>query len=612
MWVEPPRPLNELPNEPGIYQMLDENRKVLYVGKARNLRKRVSSYFQRQPEVFRTQAMVQQIRAIEFNITPSEADALVLEHNLIKQIKPRYNVLLKDSKTYPYILLRDEKFPRLQMYRGDRTIAGEYFGPFPHAGAVHTTIHLMQKAFQLRDCEDATFKNRSRPCMQYQIGRCSAPCTGMVSAEVYQQQARDARAFLKGQDQGLMQSWQDDMMLAAGEKRFEQAASLRDRIAALRTIFAGSDQQELPENADVLAVVKQSHGVMAIVGVRRSGRDLGMHTIKVGQALEAENIEILQSLMIERYRKEKPPQDIIIAADETIHDDLKHVLKLLYPKLKVTFHFPKRGARFTWLNEVIRSGSETLSARSNDDQTPAFEALTNMLSLDKTPQLLAAVDNAHLGGKQMLSAVVFADINGPKKDLYRKYKLDDASKANPVLDGDDYAAMEHVLTRLFMAINEGRLPKPDVLFIDGGRGQLSVAKDVAIRLNMNDIKLLAVAKGDKRKVGEETLWAGWADAPIKLREGFKPGVHDAALLLVARVRDEAHRFAGKFLQKRRQKSVLKSSLDGITGIGKAKRTALLQHFGGIAGVKKASRQQLQKVSGMSETLAERVFQSLHK
>ncbi len=206
MWVEPPRPLNELPAQPGIYQMLDKDRKVLYVGKARNLRKRVSSYFQRQPESFRTQAMVVQIRAIEFNITPSEADALVLEHNLIKQIKPRYNVLLKDSKTYPYILLRDEKFPRLQLYRGDRKVAGEYFGPFPHAGAVHTTIHLMQKAFQLRDCEDAVFRNRSRPCMQYQIGRCSAPCTGMVSAEVYQQQATDARAFLKGQDQQLIQS----------------------------------------------------------------------------------------------------------------------------------------------------------------------------------------------------------------------------------------------------------------------------------------------------------------------------------------------------------------------------------------------------------------------
>ncbi len=614
MWVEPPRALNELPNEPGIYQMLDKNRKVLYVGKARNLRKRVSSYFQRQPESLRTQAMVVQIKAIEFNITPSEADALVLEHNLIKQIKPRYNVLLKDSKSYPYILLRDEKFPRLQMYRGDRKIAGEYFGPFPHAGAVHTTIHLMQKAFQLRDCEDSVFHNRSRPCMQYQIGRCSAPCVGMVSQAQYQQQAADARTFLKGQDQALLQDWQETMMQASNDKRFEQAAALRDRIAALRTIFASADQQDLPENADVLAVLKQSHGVMAVVGVRRSGRDLGIHTIRVAQALDADDIEILQSLMIERYRLETPPQDLIIAADESFQAPLKHVLKLLYPKQKINLHFPKRGSRFQWLNEVIRSGSQTLSARSTDNQKPAFEALATMLGLADTPKLLAAVDNAHLGGKQMLSAVVFADQQGPKKDLYRKYKLDDISstKHSPILEGDDYAAMEQVLTRFFTAITEKRLPQPEILLIDGGKGQLSVAIKVAQTLNIKDIKLLAVAKGDKRKVGEETLWAGWADAPIKLKEGFKPGVHDAALLLIARVRDEAHRFAGSFLQKRRQKSVLKSSLDDITGIGKSKRTALLQHFGGIAGVKKASRKQLQEVSGMSDILAERVFQSLHR
>jgi len=611
MWVEPPRPLNELPTEPGIYQMLDEKRKVLYVGKARNLRKRVSSYFQRQSESPRTQAMVVLIRDIEFNITASEADALVLEHNLIKQIKPRYNVLLKDSKTYPYILLRDEKFPRLQLYRGDRKLTGEYFGPFPHAGAVHTTIHLMQKVFQLRDCEDATFRNRSRPCMQYQIGRCSAPCVGMVSETVYQQQASDARTFLKGKDQTLLAKWKKNMLQASEKHQFEQAAVLRDRIAALRTIFAGSEQQGLPDNADVLTILRQSQGVMALIGVRRSGRDLGVHTIKVNQALDADDIEILQSLMIERYRNESPPTHILFATDETYQTPLKHVLKLLFPQQKIELLFPKRGSRFAWLNDVIRTGSETLSARSSDNQTPAFEALSNMLKLDKTPQLLAAVDNAHLGGKQMLSAVVFADMQGARKDLYRKYKLDEASQNNPVLDGDDYAAMEQVLTRLFAAIQENRMPMPDVLFIDGGRGQLSVAVRVAKQYNIMGIKLLAVAKGDKRKVGEETLWAGWNDAPLKLKEGFKPGVHDPALLLIARVRDEAHRFAGQFLQKRRKKSVLKSSLDGILGIGKTKRTNILQHFGGISAVKKASRKQLQEVKGMSEILADRVFKTLH-
>ncbi|WP_038250395.1 excinuclease ABC subunit UvrC [Ghiorsea bivora] len=611
MWIKPPRPLNELPTEPGIYQMLDEKRKVLYVGKARNLRKRVSSYFQRKPDALRTQAMVVLVRDIEFNTTASEADALVLEHNLIKQIKPRYNVLLKDSKTYPYILLRDEIFPRLQMYRGDRSIAGEYFGPFPHAGAVHTTIHLMQKAFQLRDCEDSTFLNRSRPCMQYQIGRCSAPCVDMVSQDEYTKQASDARSFLKGQDQVLLQDWQQQMLEAAAKKHFEQAAMLRDRIAALRTIFANAEQSDLPEHADVLAIIRQSQGVMAAVGVRRGGRDLGVHTIKVNQALEADDIEILQSLIIERYRQELPPKHILLACDETQRTPLQHIFKLLYPKLKIQLYFPKRGTRFEWLKQVVNSATETLAARSGHNQEAAFKALQTMLGLEKTPELIAAVDNAHLGGKQMLSAIVYADSNGARKDLYRKYKLDDASKSNPVLHGDDYAGMTQVLTRFFTAIQSKDMPKPDILLIDGGKGQLKAAFEAYQNFNL-DIKLLAVAKGDKRKTGEETLWAGWADAPSQLKQGLKPGQHDASLLLIARIRDEAHRFASKYLQKRRKKAVFSSSLDGIEGIGTKKRTALLQHFGGISGVKKASREQLKEVSGMSDILADRVFQTLHK
>ena len=611
MWVKPPRPLSDLPAEPGIYQMLDEKRKVLYVGKARNLRKRVSSYFQRQPDSLRTQAMVVLIRDIEFNITSSEADALVLEHNLIKQIKPRYNVLLKDSKSYPYILLRDEKFPRLQMYRGDRKVAGEYFGPFPHAGAVHTTIHLMQKAFQLRDCEDSTFRNRSRPCMQYQIGRCSAPCVGMVSEEKYAQQAADARAFLKGQDQILLQGWQQQMLDAAAKKHFELAAILRDRIAALRTIFANAEQSDLPEHADVLAIIRQSQGVMAAVGVRRGGRDLGVHTIKVNQALEADDIEVLQSLIIERYQQETPPKHILLACDESQHKPLQHIFKLLYPKLKIQLYFPKRGTRFEWLNQVINSATETLAARSSHNQEAALKALQIMLGLQETPELVAAVDNAHLGGKQMLSAIVYADSNGARKDLYRKYKLDNASKSNPVLHGDDYAGMTQVLTRFFTAIQSKDMPKPDILLIDGGKGQLKAALEAYQNFDLN-IKLLAVAKGNKRKTGEETLWAGWADAPSQLKQGLNPGKHDASLLLIARIRDEAHRFASKYLQKRRKKAVFTSNLDGIEGIGNKKRTALLQHFGGIASVKKASREQLQEVQGISTALAERIFTALHR
>ncbi|MCF6208356.1 MAG: helix-hairpin-helix domain-containing protein, partial [Ghiorsea sp.] len=453
----------------------------------------------------------------------------------------------------------------------------------------------------------------------YQIGRCSAPCVGMVSEEKYQQQAADARAFLKGQDQVLVQGWQQAMLEAADKHHFEQAAMLRDRIAALRSIFANAEQSKLPNHADVLVIIRQSHGVMAAIGVRRGGRDLGVHTIKVNQALDADDLEILQSLIIERYRREMPPQHILLACDETHRDALQHVLKLLHPSCKVQLHFPKRGERFEWLNVVTQSANQTLAARTSDNQQPAFEALQNLLKLETPPQLIAAVDNAHLGGKQMLSAIVYADHNGARKDLYRKYKLDDVHKTNPtimpalnpVLDGDDYAAMTHVLTRFFTAILDDDMPKPDVMLIDGGKGQLQAALQAAKQVGLN-ITLLAVAKGDKRKTGEETLWAGWADAPLALKQGFKPGVHSPALLLIARVRDEAHRFAAQFLRKRQQKRVLKSSLDGIEGIGTKKRAALLQHFGGIASVKKASREQLQEVSGISQALAERIFTALHR
>jgi len=351
--------------------------------------------------------------------------------------------------------------------------------------------------------------------------------------------------------------------------------------------------------------------VMAAIGVRRGGRDLGVHTIKVNQALDADDLEILQSLIIERYRHEQPPTHILLGCDETKRDALKHVFNLLYPKLKMQLYFPKRGVRFDWLNAVTQSANQTLAARTSDNQQPAFEALQALLALETTPQLLAAVDNAHLGGKQMLSAIVFADHNGARKDLYRKYKLDDAAKANPILDGDDYAGMEQVLTRFFTAIEKNDIPKPDILLIDGGKGQLKASLNAFKGFDL-DIKLLAVAKGDKRKTGEETLWAGWADAPTTLKEGYKPGVHHAALLLIARVRDEAHRFASKYLQKRRKKAVFTSSLDGIEGIGVKKRAALLQHFGGITGVKKASREQLQEVQGVSEALSSRIFQHLHR
>lgn len=605
MWIEAPIELNKLPREPGIYRMLDARRKVLYIGKARNLRKRVSSYFQRQPDNPRTRSMVLHIRDIETTTTTSEAEALILEHNLIKQLKPRYNVLLKDSKSYPYLLLTDEPFPRLMLYRGDRSRPGEYFGPFPNAGAVHETLHTIQKVFRIRDCTDATFNSRSRPCMQHQIGRCSAPCCARVGREAYHAQVAEVRTFLKGKDANLLRRWEDEMQLAAEAMRFEDAATLRDRIRALRLILSGSEERGLPQNADAVVVIRHATAVSACIGVRRAGRTLGVHCVKADQAIEAEDLEILQSLFIERYSRETPPSDILLAAAEHDISELKHLLKVLHPKSRTQLRAPKRGILAGWMNEVRRSGEQSLASRANRDQQAAFEALAELLHLDETPQRIAAVDNAHLGGKQTVAAIVCADWNGPDKAHYRRYRLDD------VPAGDDYAAMDAVLSRFFRAINEEAIPCPDLMLIDGGKGQLSVAMEAAAGAGLSELKMIAVAKGKSRKPGEELLIPSWQDERLPA-SGLKPGKHSAALLLVARVRDEAHRFAGEYMRKRKKKSMFTSTLDNVPGIGSARRTAILKHFGGIEGVKKASRKQLAEVPGVSEKLAAKIFTSLHK
>jgi len=611
MWVDPPITLSSLPREPGVYRMLDSSRKVLYVGKARNLRKRVSSYFRQRPDSSRTVAMVKQIHDIAFSVTPSEAEALVLEHNLIKQLKPRYNVLMKDSKTYPYILLSDEAYPKLTMYRGNRSQAGEYFGPFPNAGAVHQTLHIMQSIFQLRDCENAVFSNRSRPCMQHQIGRCSAPCCDIVSRAEYRLQVDDVRQFLKGRDNDLLKSWEEQMQQASEMLHFEQAAMLRDRIRALRTVLAGSENSTLPDNADGIALIRHTGTVLACIGVRRAGRDLGTHNIRVDQADDADDLEVLQSLFIERYQHESPPAEVVLSTNDANIKALDRLFAIIGPGKKTALLSPKRGSRLQWLQEITHSGEQMIASRKQENQQPAFAALATLFALDAVPGLIAAVDNAHLGGTQMVAAITYAGWQGAEKASYRRYKLDGI--AGQLIEGDDYGAMRAVLERFFRAIREDAAPCPDLMLIDGGRGQLAIALQCAHDAGLHELKLAGVAKGDARRIGEETLWPGWLESGAAgIGKPLKPGRHSPALLLIARVRDEAHRFAGAYMRKRKQQSMFTSTLDGIDGIGAARRTALLKYFGGIEGVKKAGRKQLMQVSGISEKLAEKIFLALHR
>lgn len=606
MWMTPPIDLKALPREPGVYQILDRKRKPLYVGKARNLRKRVSSYFHRKPNSPRTLAMLSRASDITITVTSSEAEALVLEQNLIKQLKPRYNVLLKDAKSYPYILLTDEDFPRFRLYRGSRNEPGEYFGPFPNAYAVRATLHVMQKIFRIRDCENVVFRNRSRPCIQYQIGRCSGPCRQLVSQEAYHAQVDEARGFLKGEDSALLKSWEKAMQEAAEQLHFERAAVFRDRILSLRTILSGSGSSTLPGNADAIAILRKINSVLAVVGVRRSGRNLGTQVVPVKQAQEADDLEILQCLLMERYRREEMPEEVLLAVSDHDAAELQHLLKLLRKNNTVRIRTPKRGPRLEWLQQVQRSGEQSLANSQTWWQQSAFEDLAAKLHLDDVPSLIAAVDNAHLGGKQMVGAIVYGGWGGPEKDYYRQYKLDG------VTAGDDYASMRCVLSRFFRSINEDVIPQPDLMLVDGGRGQLNIAIQTAADYGLSSLRLLGVAKGASRRPGEETLWPGWNGDHVQIGEPVKLDRHSSALMLIIRLRDEAHRFAGSYMRKRKQKSMLSSRLDEIPGIGRAKRTALLRHFGGTVGVKKASRTQLAEVPGISSRLAERIFTYLHR
>ncbi|RME82340.1 MAG: excinuclease ABC subunit C, partial [Zetaproteobacteria bacterium] len=462
-------------------------------------------------------------------------EALVLEHNLIKQLKPRYNVMLKDAKSYPYIWITEERFPKLRLYRGDRNKPGAFFGPFPHVRAVHETIKQLQIAFGLRDCDDTTFQHRTRPCLKHQIGRCAAPCVGLISESAYREQVEAAKRFLRGEDETLLARWEAEMHQAAERLAFERAAILRDRIRALRTILETADDRALPPDADAFAVVRTETGAFVAIGMRRQARDLGSYVVRAQQSADASDAEVLEALFVDRYQREPLPAEIFIDGPDALAARLKRVVRLLGGGKRVRVHNPKRGEPFEWLARIRRSAEAMLAARRGKDLRPAFADLAEMLGLDAPPQTIAALDNAHMGGKWMVAGLAWLAADGPVKDLYRHFRLNKTRFAA----GDDYAGMREVCARLAAEIESGRLPSPDLLLIDGGRGQLEAAMEAFARAGVA-VRLVAAAKGKTRKAGEETLYLGWRHEA--LRPGARPG-----MLVLARVRDEAHRFAGRYL-----------------------------------------------------------------
>jgi excinuclease ABC subunit C len=590
-----------LSNSPGVYRMLGADGEVLYVGKAGNLKKRVGSYFLKPRMEPRIAAMVAQIAAIEVTLTRTEAEALLLEAQLIKHHKPRYNILLRDDKSYPYIYLSaGEDYPRMAFHRGARTRRGEYFGPYPSAGAVRESLDLLQKLFRVRQCEDSYFRNRSRPCLQYQIARCSAPCVGRITPAEYAESVRHAAMFLRGRSNAVIDELGVAMERASAELEFERAARLRDQIALLKRLQAQNYLQGAAADLDVLAC---AHGAgVACVSVLyfRNGISLGSRDFFPRLPVEAGAGTLLASF-IAQYYLDKPVPPVLLVSPAP--DDTQALAEMLATQaghpVEIKVRVRAEQARFVEL--ARKNACAALSARlaSNQTHRERFEALRELFELDETPRRLECFDVSHTLGEATVAACVVYGPEGPEKSQYRRFNIVGAAA------GDDYAALREALTRRYQRISAGEGMLPDLLLIDGGKGQVAKAREALADLGIVDLLVVGVAKGADRRAGHETLIRGDDGRSLW------PGPDSPALHLIQAVRDEAHRFAITGHRQRREKARESSPLEEIAGIGAKRRAALLRHFGGLAGVAAAGIEELCRVKGVDRALATRIYDAFH-
>jgi excinuclease ABC subunit C len=590
--------VKDLTTAPGVYRMYAADDSVLYVGKALSLKKRVTSYFLSTVSSTRIALMIKQIARMEITITRTESEALILENQLIKSLRPRYNVLLRDDKSYPYILITDETWPRLAFHRGPRAVPGRYFGPYPSASAVTSTLDLMQKIFKLRNCEDSVFRNRSRPCLQHQIGRCTAPCVGLIAPRDYDADTKRAALFLDGRSGEVVDDLTRSMEAASSSLQFELAAYLRDQVAGIRRIQAKQYIEGEQADMDVLACAMDQGTACVLLLSFRSGMNLGTRSFfpKTNGADSAS--EVLDAFVSQYYFEQRPPREIILSHVIEDAELLEKVLSSQAGK-KVEIKTSVRADRARYLEMAVSNAVLALSTEitSNVAQRKRLEALREMLGMDHLPQRMECFDISHTQGEATVASCVVFNQEGALRNQYRRFNIDG------VTPGDDYAAMHQALTRRFKrAVEEGVLP--DVLFIDGGEGQLSQARDVLKELNVTQVILVGVAKGEARKAGDEQ---------IILPDGrvLRPGAHSPALQWIQQIRDEAHRFAITGHRGRRQKKRDVSKLEDIPGIGPRRRSALLKHFGGLAALKEAGNEEIARVAGVNEALAARIYASLH-
>ena len=602
--------LKTVPHKPGVYRMISVDEKILYVGKAKDLKNRVSSYFRSNLVNSRIYSMVKQICDVQITITSTEAEALLLESNLIKKHRPRYNILLRDDKSYPYIYLSKHKFPRLTFHRGGRKGKGQYFGPYPSAGAVRETLGLLQKLFLVRQCEDSYFSNRSRPCLQYQIERCTAPCTHEISEEDYQQGTRHTVKFLQGKSQLVIDELVQQMDKASTELEFERAAGYRDQIEKLRQV---SQQQSISGGSgdvDVIAMQYASDVASVQVLTIRKGNNLGNKNFfpKIPHFENTES-EIFSAFIAQYYFSREVPNEILISHALDDKDTLEEMLQLKAER-KVTIAHRLRGDRSRWVDMAARNAQHALGTHlaSKAGIQKRVQALQTELDLDYIPARMECYDISHTMGEATVASCVVFGLEGAIKSEYRRYNITD------IVGGDDYAAMKQVLQRRFRKAletgEEGRKKLPDILFIDGGKGQVTQAVDVLKDLQITGVDIIGVTKGEGRRQDMDALTILSDNGGIKKEKIYLPA-HSSALHLIQQIRDEAHRFAITGHRARRQKARNTSPLEGIEGLGPKRRQSLLKQFGGIRAITRASVDELSKVNGISMALATKIYAIFH-
>jgi len=601
--------LMSLTSRPGIYCMKNCEGKIIYVGKAKNLKKRVSSYFNNShSQPIKTQVMIKQINNIDITITQTENEALVLENRFIKEYKPKYNIIFRDDKSYPYIFLStNHDYPRFLYHRGSLKGKGKYFGPFPSAGAVKKTLNIIQKLFLIRSCEDSVFSNRSRPCLQYQIKRCSAPCVNYISKNDYEYDIKNARLFIEGKKEKIIRELSEPMQIAADNLDYEKAAKLRDQIRSIREIqekqFIGSEN----DNFDVVVCVKENEHFSIQLSFIRSGLNLGSRKYYPRNTEEQTESALIEAFLGHFYltntdnvNKKEIPLEILLSHDVEDRPLLENVLhEKLQRKIKIKYKV--RGEKSKWLMMAKENAKIDLKKKLAVDENlnKRYEALQKLLNFKQAIESMECFDVSHIQGESTIASCVVFGQNGAIKDKYRKFNIENIKK------GDDYAAMSQVIRRRYTRVVKENTTLPDLILIDGGKGQVNVAQKELDELQLPNIPILGIAKGPSRKPGTENLILSGSNSKIHC-DSTSPALH-----LIQHIRDEAHRFAVTAHRQKRKNKRIRSFLEEIEGIGSKRKQVLIKHFGGMQGVSKAGINELSKVNGINKNLAKKIYETIH-